>query len=99
MSPTAKAAVPPALAEMREELGAIDAELITLLSRRIEMARRIGAAKRAANLATLDTRREAQVVAAAAKRARVAGLSEEAVRDIFWPIVAMCRRAQQDDDE
>lgn len=98
MSPTAKPQLPPALAALREELGAIDAELIALLSRRIEIARRIGRAKRAANLATLDTRREAQVVAAAAKRARLAGLSEEAVRDIFWPIVSMCRRAQQDDD-
>jgi len=98
MSPTSKTAVSPALAELREELGAIDAELVALLSRRIGVARRIGEAKRAAHLATLDTRREAQVVAAAARRARQAGLSEEAVRDIFWPIVAMCRRAQQDDD-
>jgi len=97
MSPPSKSAVPSTLAALREELGAIDAEFVALLSRRIGVARRIGAAKRAANLATLDPRREAQVVAAAAKRARQAGLSEEAVRDIFWPIVAMCRRAQQDD--
>jgi chorismate mutase len=95
MTPAAKAA--PALAKLRAELSTLDAELIDLLHQRMELARRIGAEKRAAGLATLDPRREAQVVAAAARHARQAGLPEEAVRDIFWPVVAMCRRAQQDD--
>jgi len=87
----------PALAALREELGQLDAELVELLARRVNIARRIGAEKRAAGLATLDTRREAQVVAAVARQARRAGLPEESVRDIFWPVVAMCRRAQQDE--
>ena len=95
MTPAAKTS--PSLATLREELGALDAELIQLLRRRVQLARHIGAQKRAAGLATLDPRREAQVVAAAARLARQAGLAEESVRDIFWPIVSMCRRAQQDD--
>jgi len=82
---------------LRDELGALDAEIVGLLRRRADIARRVGRAKRAASLATLDPRREAQVVASAAKLARQAGLAEEAVRDIFWPIMAMCRRIQQED--
>jgi chorismate mutase len=97
MTPASRTAPSAPLAALREELGALDAELVALLARRVAVARRIGAAKRAAGLATLDPRREAQVVAAAARHARAAGLPEEAVRDIFWPVVAMCRTAQQDD--
>jgi chorismate mutase len=95
MSPSSKTV--PALAALRDELGVLDAELIGVLKRRVDLARRIGAEKRAAGLATLDPRREAQVVAAAARLARQAGLPEESVRDIFWPVVAMCRRAQQEE--
>ncbi len=97
MTPASKTAPSSELAALRDELGVLDAELVMLLARRVEIARRIGAAKRAATLATLDPRREAQVVASAARLARQSGLSEEAVRDIFWPIMAMCRKAQQDD--
>lgn len=95
MTPAVKQS--PALAALRDELGALDAEFVELLARRVDVARRIGAEKRATGLATLDTRREAQVVAAVARHARRAGLPEESVRDIFWPVVAMCRRAQQDE--
>lgn len=95
MTPSVKQS--PALAALREELGALDAELVELLARRVDIARRIGAEKRATGMATLDTRREAQVVAAVARHARRVGLPEELVRDIFWPVVAMCRRAQQDE--
>lgn len=97
MTPAAKTT--PSLTALREELNALDTELVDLLARRVALARRIGAEKRASGLATLDTRREAQVVAAAARQARRAHLPEEAVRDIFWPVVAMCRRAQQDDGQ
>ena len=95
MTPAVKQSA--ALAALRDELGSLDAELVELLARRVDVARRIGAEKRAAGLATLDTRREAQVVAAVARHARRVGVPEESVRDIFWPVVAMCRRAQQDE--
>lgn len=95
MTPAVKPST--ALTALREALGTLDAEFVDLLARRVDIARRIGAEKRAAGLATLDTRREAQVVAAVARHARRVGLHEESVRDIFWPVVAMCRRAQQDE--
>lgn len=95
MTPAARAT--PELVALRVELEAIDSDIVNLLARRMELARRIGAQKRAAGLPLQDPKREAQVVAAVARNARRAGLPEEAVRDIVWPIVAMCRRAQQDD--
>lgn len=95
MTPATKGA--PTLTALREELTEVDAALIALLKRRVELARRVGAAKRAAGLPVLDPKREAQVVAAAAREARTAGLPEEPVRDIFWPVVALCRRVQQGD--
>jgi chorismate mutase len=82
------------LAELREQMGAIDTALVELLARRVALARRAGARKRAAGLAMLDARREAQVISAAARHARRAGLPEEDVRNIFWQVMAMSRRVQ-----
>lgn len=90
-------AATPTLAELREQLAAIDEECVALLARRCAIARRIGAHKRAAGLATLDARREAQVVSAAARHARRADLPEEDIRNIFWQVVAMSRRIQQEE--
>lgn len=85
-----------ALAALREQLGALDSEFVDLLARRVELARRVGAEKRAAGLPTLDPTREAQVVSAVARHARRVGLPEEAVRDLFWQVVALCRSAQEE---
>mgnify|MGYP001561580565 CR=1 FL=1 len=82
------------LTELRARLEAIDAECVALLARRVDVARQVGAHKRAHGLATLDAPREARVVASAARMARAAGLPEEEVRQIFWQVVAMSRRAQ-----
>jgi chorismate mutase len=87
----------PTLTELRQRLEEIDAECVTLLARRVEVARRVGAHKRAHGMATLDAQREARVVASAARMARSAGLPEEEVRQIFWHVLAMSRRAQQDE--
>ena len=86
---------PLTLSELRGRLEAIDAECIALLARRVEVARAVGAHKRAHGLATLDAGREARVVARAAHLGREAGLEEEEVRGIYWQVVAMSRRAQQ----
>jgi chorismate mutase len=85
------------LAALREQLAALDAECVDLLARRFELARQVGTQKRAAGLAMLDARREAHVIATAAKHARRVGLPEEDVRNIFWQIVSMSRRVQQND--
>jgi chorismate mutase len=88
---------PATLAELRAHLATIDSECVALLARRVAVARLVGAHKRAHGLATLDAQREARVVSSAARMARDAGLPEEEVRQIFWQVVAMSRRAQQEE--
>ena len=84
------------LARCRQEIERIDHALIALLAERVQLARAVGRAKRAAGLPTIDPAREAAVVRQAGLLARDAGLAGEDVREIFWHVIAMARRAQVD---
>jgi chorismate mutase len=86
--------VPPALAAWREQIENIDRSLISLIAERVLAAREVGRAKRNAGLAIMDPAREAAVVRRAVELARAQGLDEEDVREIFWHIIGMSRRAQ-----
>ncbi len=85
----------PVLAAHRADLEQLDAELVQLIARRVEIARAVGAHKKAAGLATLDASREAAVVRRAATLARDAQLPEEPVRAVFWQVMELCRRVQE----
>jgi chorismate mutase len=87
--------VPPELTRCREEIERVDNQIVSLLSKRVELARQTGALKRNHGLPILDPRREAQVIRRAVANARAAGLAEEPVREIFWHILGLSRRAQQ----
>ena len=52
--------------------------------------------KRAAGLPILDPRREAEVIRRAVVAAREKDLPTEPVRQIFWHIVGLSRRAQEE---
>jgi chorismate mutase len=82
------------LAAVRLEIEEIDRALIALIAQRVGVARRLGAAKRASGLPTLDPAREAEVVRRSAALARDFGLQPEEMREVFWHIIGMCRRAQ-----
>lgn len=85
------------LGRLRDEIERVDHEIIRLIAERVRLAREVGAAKHAAGLATLDHSREATVVRRAVERARDVGLSEDdEVRQIFWQLIGLCRRAQTD---
>lgn len=79
---------------VRSEIERIDRELIALIAARVSLARDLGRVKRAAGLPTLDPTREAAVVRRAGETARSAGLAEEPVREIFWHLIGLSRRAQ-----
>lgn len=83
------------LARCRDEIEQIDNELVSMLARRLAIGKRTGALKRAAGLPILDPTREAAVIRRVSEVARVAGLPSEPVREIFWQIVGMSRRAQE----
>lgn len=82
---------------IRAEIEGIDRELVALIARRVNLARRVGAAKLEAGLPTLDPSREAEVVSRAGQLARDAGLDEESIRSIFWHLVETSRRVQREE--
>lgn len=78
----------------RSAIAQTDREIIALIARRLTLAMAVGAAKEERGLPVCDPAREAAVLREAASAARIAGLDEEEVRQVFWCLVAMCRRAQ-----
>lgn len=87
------------LDRLRREIGEVDRALMSLVAKRVELARRIGEAKREAGIATLDAAREAAVVRQAGELAREAGLDAEEVRPLFWHLIGLSRRAQLEGEE
>jgi len=88
-----------ALAQLRacrQEVERLDQELVNLLSQRLTVARRTAGLKRASGLPILDPQREAAVIRGAVSHARKLGVPEEPVREIFWHIVGMSRRMQEE---
>lgn len=82
----------------REELERIDREVVDLFARRLEIARRTAVLKRAASLPILDPQREAAVIRNAVSHARKVGVPDEPVREIFWHIVGVSRRVQEQEE-
>jgi chorismate mutase len=83
------------LVSCRAEIERIDNEIVALLGARLALGQKTGELKRVAGLPILDPTREAAVIRRVTERARAAGLPAEPVREIFWHIVGMSRRAQE----
>jgi monofunctional chorismate mutase len=86
-----------ALQAIRDEIERVDREIVALVARRLELARRTGDVKRAHNLPLFDAAREAAVVRRAAELSREAGLPEEEARNLFWILIGMARRLQAEE--
>jgi chorismate mutase len=84
------------LAQCREEIAAIDRDLVGLLRKRVDLGLRTGVIKRELGLPILDPGREAAVIRAAVEAARAVNLPDEPVREIFWRILGLSRAAQED---
>ena len=89
-------APPTELAECRSAIEEIDRQLIELLAKRVALGRKTATIKRAAGLPILDPQREAEVIRRAVTSAREHDLPEEAVRQVFWHVVGLSRRVQED---
>jgi monofunctional chorismate mutase len=84
-----------ALARFRDEIERIDDEIVALIARRMSIGKQTGQLKRDANLPILDPEREAAVMRRITEVAREAGLPVEPVRELFFQLVGMSRRAQE----
>lgn len=84
------------LTHLRDEIEQVDRALVALIAKRVELARAVGRVKRMRGLPTLDPAREAAIIRRSGMLARENGLAEEDVREIFWHLVGLSRRAQID---
>ncbi len=98
MSEPSKALALQKLSQARQEIESIDNDLVELLARRLRLGHRIAELKRIAELPILDPTREAAVIRRVTTVAREAGLPTEPVREVFWQIVGMSRRAQEESE-
>lgn len=83
------------LARLREEIEAIDRQVIDLVVQRARLAQVAGEAKRVAGLPLLDPVREARVMETAAEAARQAGIPDADVRQIFRLLITIARKSQE----
>jgi len=81
------------LDDLRSEIDAVDQRLLTLLSRRATLAKKIGEAKNRGARTVLDVGRE-KTVLAAVRAANDGPLDDAAVVAVFREIVSACRASQ-----
>ncbi|MBL7168468.1 chorismate mutase [Candidatus Bathyarchaeota archaeon] len=82
------------IAELREEINGLNVQIVELLARRVEVARRIGEAKRERNLPIVDRTREGKVYVRVRELAMEWDLDPEGVEKVFREIVDLCTKAQ-----
>ena len=85
------------IAELRDEIDGLNVQIVELLARRVEVARRIGEAKRERNLPIVDRTREGKVYERVRELAMERGLDPEGVEKVFREIVDLCTGAQLED--
>lgn len=85
------------LSACRAAIEALDTQLVALLAERITLSRRTATLKHAAGLPLLDTGREAEVIRRIGESARQHHLPPDAVREIWWRVIGLCRGVQQQD--
>jgi len=81
------------LPELREQIDAIDRQILELLARRARTAQKIGTAKSVGSKSVLDVGRE-KAVFAAIRAANPGPLGDDAVEAVFREIISACRASQ-----
>lgn len=85
----------PELLETRELIDEVDEEIVSLLARRAELARRVGRVKAERGLGVTDPGRELKLLEARRKRATELGLDSASVEEIFQAILRFSRSLQR----
>ena len=82
------------IAELRDEINGLNVQIVELLARRVEVAKRIGEAKREQDLPIVDRTREGKVYERVRELALERGLDPKGVEKVFSEIVDLCTGAQ-----
>jgi chorismate mutase/prephenate dehydratase len=77
------------LAELRQQIDAVDAQIIRLLSQRAELVHEVGVVKKASGQPIYDAEREQFVLSTLIAKARELGslLSDESIRLIYREVI------------
>ncbi|MBS7627050.1 chorismate mutase [Candidatus Bathyarchaeota archaeon] len=81
--------------ELRKSIDKIDNRILTMLKKRVELARKISRIKAKKNLPIRDIVREREVVERAVTWARKDGLNQKLTSDIFKTIIELCVEAEK----
>src|SRR5690348_1908203 len=81
----------PELARLREEIAAVDREVLDALNRRLALVRRVAEHKNETGAPAIDARREAELLAALAA-ANAGPLSERGVRTAFSALLDVMKQ-------
>jgi prephenate dehydrogenase len=84
----------PQLQEVRDVIDSLDHELLDLLARRMELARRAARAKAELGSPVLDPTREARLLADRRSWAEDKGIDAQGVEDVFRAVLRLSRRTQ-----
>ncbi len=84
------------LEQLREQLTAVDEELIALVARRQQLVQHIGDIKRAAGIGTRDFAREKVVLEGARRRASAQGVSPDLAEQLFTDLIRASLISQED---
>lgn len=82
------------IGRLREEIDVVDENLVRLLSKRMEISRRIGQIKRENKISIIQTSRWDKVLASVVEKGREEGLDEDFVRQVFNAIHEASIKAQ-----
>jgi len=83
------------IGELRKEINRLNDEIIEKLTKRVEVAVRIGAVKRRYGRPIVDRSREEKVYEQIRTLARRRGLDSEGVERVFREIIRLCTEAQK----
>jgi prephenate dehydrogenase len=84
----------PEIRQVRDLIDDVDREIVSLLARRLVLARRAGEAKAGLGVGVRDARREAGMLALRREWAAAAGLEPEVVASVFEEILRQSRKLQ-----
>ena len=85
----------PGLDQLREELGAVDRELLELVARRLDLSSAIGAYKRQSGISTRDYGQERDVVERARAAARELGVSPDVAEEMVLLLIRSSLTVQE----
>ena len=86
------------IGQLRDEINRLNAEIVERLADRVKVAMEIGAVKHRHGRPIEDRSREAGVYQQVRALAEEAGIDSEGVESVFMEIIALCTRAEREDE-